>query len=272
MTSIGTEKNEKDNVRIDKIVVKEISNLVIIGNSSAIHFKINDPPEMYNMSLTLQISNVGPSRLSTLNYTVSIPTAYQNRQSQKWMKILDNINLEQTYNGELFQPPSKIVSYNSTEAELEAFSNVKQLPLNESLILTCPSLSGLVECTEYFFQVKRFEADEIPTMIDITFTLHPESLEALALEKKDFLFLGVSTHIQTPQNASAVEITVLSQQTPGFIIFKSVNFFVEFWYILGAIGLGLLKLAVILFVLHKNGFFRRKKKEELKRLTRLVSL
>lgn len=295
VSSAGNESIKENNFVTDTIDVVEFSELEVYGKSSRTHLNMNDLSlfDKHNLSQAMQITNTGPSKLKALNLIVKFPTAYFCLEGQKWLKILENITIAASYEGvELPVIEFKKVEDTTTESpmieedpyykyskkrkreaidEPETSSIVDHLPEKKSLILTCRDFSEQIECTEYLFEVKNVQVSGNPIAFVINFAIHPESLQAMALEEKDLLLVETSTYIQKPGDEGDLEIKVSVQQMPYFIIFKSFDTFLSIWFILGAVLAGLLLLAVISYLLFKFGFFRRNKKEELERLTKGVS-
>ncbi|XP_033156513.1 integrin alpha-PS5 [Drosophila mauritiana] len=287
VSSAGMDQNLKDNTINTTISLREEAEIDASGGPTDGQIALKEYPYSAEVSNSYEFKSHGPSVIDELTVHVYVPIAYRGAGSAGIRTIFNISSLQmQATHGSLLVP-IKLYDQNNTLAKeypLEDSSHranrkrrelqqdpyrimpdVKisdiqtkgDLPADRTLVLDC--LRGnLTICVRSQMRVQL--KPEQPINLRISFKVE------LSDFKDSFDYFVIFTNVVLFKKGDSTSIVIKRNIKPNVIFKYSETLLPPIWYIFSALITGHLLLAVMTYVLYKFRFFKRGKREQLKRL------
>ncbi|XP_031627778.1 integrin alpha-PS3-like [Contarinia nasturtii] len=144
---------------------------------------------------------------------------------------------------------------------------LSNLPSNRTIYFDCKNAEQEL-CLQGKFTVNNIKADDQPILITLNFTIDLTKVANIMTEKRDVFVIRTSVDLMKTSDEEDTSSLNVIQNQPFTIISKYVITSTPLWvYILSTL-VGILSLILISYALHRFGFFKRGKREELVQLKR----
>ncbi|KAJ6640903.1 Integrin alpha-PS3 [Pseudolycoriella hygida] len=140
------------------------------------------------------------------------------------------------------------------------------LPPNRTIIFDCYDSEASL-CVQAKFSVNNFQVGNTPILIQLNFSVDLNKIDKIVNDKRDIFVIRPSIEVLRNDDEEGKTMHVV-QSHAYTIISKYRTFETPIWVFVVSVLGGLLTLVLITYALYRFGFFRREKKEELKKLVR----
>ncbi|XP_044249047.1 integrin alpha-PS3 [Drosophila takahashii] len=267
--STGIDENSTDNQQTNVIWLKEFAEIDVSGGPTDGQLALKEPPYSAEVINHYEVKSHGPSTIQELTLLFFIPIAFKIDKVVQPIINVNSLKMEATYdshslpikiydqnheNYDLITTSSRDID-NSTDVEIKDMDN---LPTIRTLVLNCKDTNRTI-CVRSEMRLRmrpnKPVSVNINFKVDLSDVIDPFEYFVLLT---DFKFFKKGD----PQLSSFV----INRKIKPNVIFKNLEAELPIWYLILALIGGLLLLATITYGLHKLGFFKRLKKDELKKL------
>ncbi|XP_016946460.3 integrin alpha-PS3 isoform X1 [Drosophila biarmipes] len=288
--STGIDKNSTDNKQTNEIVLREFTEIDVSGGPTDGQVVLNKHPYSAEITNIYEVKSYGPSTIEELTMLLFVPIAFKMGGAVKPIFNLTSLKMQASYDSHLL--PIKLYDENNTllnefpleESPRDAENDDQittsatrerrdlgglalnqeveiiekdNLPINRTLVLSCRDLNKTI-CirSEMRFRVKPEKPVNITIsfLVDLSYILDPFEYFVILTELK---LLKESD----PESSSLV----IRRNIQPNVIYKNLDG-LPIWYIILAVIGGLLLFGLMTYGLRKLGFFKRLKRDDLKRL------
>ncbi|XP_016977688.2 integrin alpha-PS3-like [Drosophila rhopaloa] len=289
--SAGNEKNTTDNKQTNVISLKEFTEIDASGVQTNDQIVFNHYPYSAEVMNHYEIKSRGPSIIEQITLSFYIPIAYRSTDPIAITPLINvsSLNIKATYDSR--QWPIRLYDQNgipmessiqsgqdhdqtttrkrrdlnglpANQEQIDSILNVKthDLPVNRTIVFNCQD-SNMTICVQAEMNI-RLRPDK-PINVNISFYV---DLSEVSGPWEYFVF---RTHLELLKKGDPASSTfVINRKIEPNVIFKHLKDELPIWkIILSCIG-GLLLLSALTYALYRLGFFKRTKRDELKRLVR----
>ncbi|XP_002040109.2 integrin alpha-PS5 [Drosophila sechellia] len=286
VSSAGMDQNLKDNTINTTISLREEAEIDASGGPTDGQIALKEYPYSAEVSNSYELKSHGPSVIDELTVYVYVPIAYRGAGSAgiKTIFNISSLQMQATHGSHLV--PIKLYDQNNTlakeypladsshsanrkrrelqqdpyrimpDVKISDIQTKDDLPANRTLVLDC--LRGnLTICVRSQMRVQL--KPEQPINLRISFKVD------LSDFKDSFDYFVIFTNVVLFKKGDSTSIAIKRNIQPN-VIFKYSEILLPTWYIFPALIIGHLLLALMTYVLYKFRFFKRGKREQLKRL------
>ncbi|KAH9513204.1 hypothetical protein Btru_034367, partial [Bulinus truncatus] len=233
------------------------------------------------------VRNIGPGEIAESEITISWPyqlaqakgkkkyLLYLMKKPQLDGKVLECTDIEKYINPENIKPkdqaksgaltePASGVSSGNQRRKRQADREVKSS--GKVVVMSCHETDN-VECFQFKCRIGKLEPNQDFAKITFEARLWESSLLSDYLQAPDVQIISwanvtIPERLKITQDKTNDEKGAITRTVPNFK--EASGQTVQWWIILVAVLIGLIVLLVVIFVLYKLGFFRRKRMEDMK--------
>ncbi|CAO1409381.1 unnamed protein product [Diamesa serratosioi] len=269
VTCAGMNLNEKYNSIENEIKLKQFSVIDMTSISSDSDISLDDILGIKEINYNYRIVNSGPSNVNVMRIVIPVPIKYLAKPNND-LEIIDlsksSISWEYDNNKlevQMLDRKTNETAVYYTDETLD--QNVLNLKTNETIYLDCSNPSETT-CINVQINVHNFKSGNEPLDINIKLELNLDNIDQIFDLKKDFqaFLYKINAKIQRIGD----ETMKISIRNPSTIITPSHYIKYLILIIVVSIICGILLFVLVAFILYKLGFFKRKKKEEIKQYRR----
>ncbi|XP_016972382.1 integrin alpha-PS3-like [Drosophila rhopaloa] len=281
--STGYEKNSTDNQHIDKISLTEFTEIEASGAPINGQTVLKHYPYSAEIINHYEIRSGGPSTIEELTLSFYIPVAYKANDSMEVIHIINitSLKTQATYdsqslsvalydqnntllNGYPFENVNSSAVRRRRDLSQEANAQLNELliedipPKDRSIVLDCRE-TNMTICIRAEMLVQ-FRPSK-PINLNISFNVDLREV------KDHWEYFVIMTDLKLLKKGDLKsESFQINRKFEPNVIYKPFQLVI--WIIIIAVIGGLLLVAALCYALHKFGFFKRGKKQELKKLIR----
>lgn len=305
VTSEGIEEFPDDNKFKLVLNLTEFSNIeqsVTLSNRTMFVYtnSLND-----TLYYEYRIFNAGPSSVN-LVITMDFPIMFKTTKMRLFECLIGKLKMSVSYNYEDFpvnweendsenllnmcltKNRNGSITYTGVNDEGEAKRNRRSTETFEPIVMDndaknnlmknittfieCGNLDennseGITKCIRVHFNVQDFKARAEPITINLKFTMIINDMDN-AFGNDKIIYVAPNLMLHRKGDEGHENLNIMIQQIAHTVIYRLVKNEIPIWIYIISCFIAILLFILITYCLYKRGFFRRKKKEELKQLIR----
>ncbi|KFB51524.1 AGAP006826-PA-like protein [Anopheles sinensis] len=141
------------------------------------------------------------------------------------------------------------------------------LPANRTVFFNCAQNSSAVECLQLQTRLDAIPSGPKPLRLELHYKLDLDAIAACLQEQEDIFVVQILSDLEKPSDGAKDTFSVV-RNNPHTLVTRSASRSTPTWiYTTSSLG-GLFLLAIITYVMFRQGFFKRQLKEDMTRLHR----